>query len=174
MQQRTSRFSLVMAIASLLILAGSIALAQFHRPVEAQNAPGTDTRHITYFPQGRKTMANTTPVASQWFCGQGDQDIFNARLTVQGTMTGTGPSVAVKWQESFDQGTTVADVGSWVTINATAETTPANLTQSQTVAEIANNSTAVAYGDCWRALYTFGGTGTVTADFGMTGYSEGD
>jgi hypothetical protein len=74
----------------------------------------------------------------------------------------------VKWQNSIDGGTTWTDVGTWTTINATV--TPAS--QSQTVADVSNNTTAVSYGDCWRATYTFGGTGTVTANIGIVGYEK--
>lgn len=122
---------------------------------------------IEYFAAGAKTMANTTPVASDAFCGL-NGNLHKAEVQLVGTMSGTNPTLAVKWQNSIDGGTNWTDVGTWTTINAT--TTPA--TQSQVVADIQNATTAVAYGDCWRATYVFGGTGTVTANISVKGVEK--
>lgn len=122
---------------------------------------------IEYFPAGVKTMANTTPVASEPFCGLSG-GLHKAEVQLVGTMSGTNPTLAVKWQNSIDGGANWTDVGTWTTINAT--TTPA--TQSQVVADIQNATTAVAYGDCWRATYVFGGTGTVTANISVKGIEK--
>jgi hypothetical protein len=128
---------------------------------------GESVKRIVYVATGAHTMANTTPVATDPKCGMFG-DLHKAEVRLTGTMTGTAPTLAIKWQNSMDGGTTWTDVGTWTTINATV--TPAS--QSQTVADITNNSTAVAYGDCWRVTYTFGGTGTVTANFGVTGLEK--
>jgi hypothetical protein len=126
-------------------------------------------REVVYVAQGVKTMAGAnTPVNSTAVCGLGEFDLHVAEVTLSGTMTGTAPTLAIKWQNSYDGGTTWRDVGAWTTINATV--TPA--TQSQTVSDVQNATTAVAYGDCWRAQYTFGGSGTVTANIGIHGYVE--
>lgn len=125
-----------------------------------------ETVRIVYFAAGVKTMANTTPVASDPVCGLFG-DLHKAEVQLVGTMTGTAPTLAVKWQNSIDGGANWTDVGTWTTINATV--TPA--TQSQTVADLVA-STAVAFGDCWRATYTFGGTGTVTANISVTGIEK--
>jgi hypothetical protein len=124
-------------------------------------------KRIVYFAQTTYTMANTTPVASDPYCGN-NYTLHKAQVVLTGTMAGTNPTLAVKWQNSIDGGTTWTDVGTWTTINATV--TPSS--QSQTVADVYNNTTAVAYGDCWRATYTFGGTGTVTANIGIVGFEK--
>lgn len=124
-------------------------------------------QRVVYVPQAAYTMSDTTPVASQAQCFPGFT-LHKAQVVLVGTMAGTAPTLAVKWQNSIDGGTTWTDVGTWTTINATV--TPAS--QSQTVADVYNASTAVSYGDCWRATYTFGGTGTVVANIGIVGYEK--
>lgn len=122
---------------------------------------------IEYFASGAKTMVGAnTPVASNAFCGL-NGNLHKAEVQFVGTMSGTAPTLAVKWQNSID-GVNWTDVGTWTTINATV--TPA--TQSQTVGDISNAATSVAYGDCWRATYVFGGSGTVTADFSIKGIEK--
>ncbi len=130
-------------------------------------ADGTTVKRIVYVASGVKTMANTTPVASDPQCGNFG-NLHKAEVVLNGTMAGTAPTLAIKWQNSLDGGTTWNDVGTWTTINATV--TPA--VQSQAVSDISNATTAVAFGDCWRAQYTFGGTGTVTADFSIKGIEK--
>lgn len=130
---------------------------------------GGKVARIVYVSGGTKTMAGAnTPVASDKICAQGAHTLYGAEIALSGTMTGTAPTVAFKWQHSFDNGTTWHDVGSWTTVNATV--TPA--VQNQMVSDIYNATTAVAYGDCWRATYTFGGSGTVTANFSITGFNK--
>lgn len=122
---------------------------------------------IVYFSSSTKTMAGAnTPVASSSYCRVAGTFHY-AQVDLTGTMTGTNPTLTIKWQNSKDNGSTWNDVGSWTEINSTV--TPAS--QSQTVADIAA-ATAVTYGDCWRALYTFAGTGTVTANFKITGMDK--
>lgn len=130
-------------------------------------ADGTTVKQIVYVTGGAKTMANTTPVNSSPKCGMYG-DLHVAQVVLEGTLTGTNPTLAYKWQTSYDGGTTWVDVGTFTTVNVT--TTP--LTQRQTVGDIRNATTAVAYGDCWRFQYTFGGTGTVTANFKVTGLEK--
>jgi hypothetical protein len=128
---------------------------------------GGKVKRIVYVAGGVKTMAGAnTPVASDPTCGLSG-DLHRADVKLTGTMAGTPPTLAIKWQNSIDGGATWNDVGTWTTINATV--TPA--AQSQVVSDIVG-STAVAYGDCWRAVYTFGGTGTVTANFSVTGIEK--
>lgn len=174
----------LLAVAFLALLAiGVPTMAHFHTvsagPEIVGNPDGSTLRalmapasgkvsRIVYVAPGAKTMSNTTPVASDAQCGRGGYTVHRADVVLSGTMTGTAPTLAIKWQQSFDGGTNWIDVGTWTTINATV--TPAS--QSQTVSDIYNATTAVATGDCWRAVYTFGGTGTVTANFSITGYSK--
>lgn len=130
---------------------------------------GGKIQRIVYVATGSKTMAGAnTPVAGDAKCGQGSFTLYSAEVVLNGTMTGTAPTLAVKWQHSYDGGTTWHDVGTWTTVNATV--TPA--VQNQVVSDVYNSTTAVAYGDCWRATYTFGGSGTVTANFSITGFNK--
>lgn len=138
---------------------------QTHRAIVDQGG----YKRIVYFPVAAYTMAGAnTPVASSTFCGLGAEEVFSAQVQFTGTMAGTAPTLTILWQNSVDGGTTWTSVGTWTTINATV--TPA--TQNQTVSEVYNNTTAVAYGDCWRATYSEGGTGTVVANFSMYGLAE--
>lgn len=130
-------------------------------------ADGTTVKKIVYVAAGAKTMANTTPVASDKVCNVVG-DLHEVQVVLNGTMTGTNPTLSLKWQTSYDNGKTWVDVGALTTINATV--TP--VSQRQVVSDIRNASTAVAYGDCWRFQYTFGGTGTVSADFNVTGLEK--
>ena len=167
-----------------VLLALFLGLAQFGMsatagPVEIGKGPESnlraivadgqdgDVRRIEYFTTGTKTMSGAnTPVPSIQKCGLSG-DLHRADVRLVGTMSGTAPTLAIKWQNSIDGGTTWTDVGTWTTINATV--TPA--AQSQVVSDIVG-STAVAYGDCWRATYTFGGSGTVTANFSVKGIEK--
>jgi hypothetical protein len=126
-----------------------------------------DSERIVYFDDGEYTMVNTTPVASDPQCGLGGYTIFDTEVRLTGTMAGTNPTFTVVWQNSLDGGETWTNVGTWTAINATV--TPA--VQRQTVSDIVG-STAVASGDCWRAQYTFGGTGTVVINIGIKGQAK--
>ena len=134
--------------------------------VRALVSQDDQVKRIVYFDAGAKTMANTTPVASDPVCGL-NGTLHKAEVQLVGTMGGTNPTLTILWQNSLDGGTTWTSVGTWTAINATV--TPA--TQSQTVADLVA-STAVAFGDCWRATYTFGGTGTVTANISIKGIEK--
>lgn len=111
---------------------------------------GTDrVSRIVYFNmENHATGGANTPVASGAICGMAG-DLHYAEIKISGTMTGSNPTAAFKWQNSKDNQATWSDVGTWTTINATV--TPA--IQSQTVSDI-RGTTAVAYGDCWRVTYT--------------------
>jgi hypothetical protein len=125
---------------------------------------GDKVSRFIYFNAGSKTMVGAnTPVSSGSKCGIAGK-LHEADVTITGTLSGTAPTLAFTWQNSKDGGSTWSNVGSFTTSNATV--TPPTL--SQTVADL-EGSTAVMYGDCWRMLYTFGGTGTVTANFGVKG-----
>ena len=123
-------------------------------------------RRVVYFSlESHATGGANTPVASAKVCGLAGEYHY-AEVQFTGTLAGSAPTLAIKWQNSKDNGATWSDVGTWTTINATV--TPA--TQSQTVADIkavvlmnANTpvtTPAVMYGDCWRATYTMGAAGT--------------
>lgn len=175
MSKPTRRFAYI-TLAIVMIL--SVGFAHFTQVDASPQGPQYQIRaldqdgrvnQLVFVTQGVKTMAGAdTPVASDAACGLGSFEMFTAQVVLTGTMTGTAPTLAVKWQTSRDGGTTWVDVGAWTTINATV--TPA--VQSQAVSDIWNASTAVAYGDCWRATYTFGGSGTVTANIGITGQAQ--
>lgn len=134
---------------------------------------GSIARSIPLIEQRVHTMPNTTPVAGQTFCIDGDPDLFAARLTLTGTMAGTNPVVTNVLQSSDDGGTTWTAVGSsFAAINATV--TPAAGKERVTFADSASGgiNTPVAYGNCFRVLTTWAGTGTVTANFGVNLYAE--
>jgi len=172
MSKPTRRFAYITLAIVMLLSIGFAKLTQVEAgpsgpqyQLRALDQDGT-VRQLVYVSQGVKTMAGAnTPVSSTAACGLGSFEMFSAQVVLTGTMAGTAPTLALKWQNSKDGGVTWADVGTWTTINATV--TPA--TQNQTVSDVWNNTTAVAYGDCWRVQYTFGGSGTVTANFGITG-----
>lgn len=127
---------------------------------------GETVKRIVYV-DGPITMANTTPVNSDVNCGNFGS-LHAVQVQLEGTMTGTGPTLAMQWQNSLDGGVTWSNVGALTTINATV--TPA--LQKQVVSDISNATTAVAYGDCWRVQYTFGGSGTVSANVNITGIEK--
>ena len=142
---------------------------------------GTDrVKHITYFKlESHATGGANTPVASGKVCNSElPSGVYHyANVAFQGTMAGTAPTLAIKWQNSKDGGNTWTDIGTWTTINATV--TPAS--QSNTVADhpeevLMNANTpvvtpAVVYGDCWRVTYTMTGTGAA-AVFSVTGMEK--
>lgn len=99
-------------------------------------------------------------------CDEGKFTEYLTQLTLTGTMTGTAPTLAVVIQHSIDEGTTWYTVDTFTSINATV--TPAAQLKTQVKGIIAN--TPVTYGGCWRAVWTVGGTGTVTANIGIKQY----
>lgn len=110
-----------------------------------------------------KTGANTTPVAGSKVCVAGDADAFVAALTITGTMTGTNPTLSAVLQESINDGRTWRTVHSFAAINATV--TPAGGQEYVSFSD-ALSSTATVRGDCYRVLYTWGGT-TPGLNFGV-------
>jgi hypothetical protein len=157
----------------MLMVGGALVYANIARPGDAYagasvsgQRDGADTRalitvngsdkvqRIVYFKmENHLTGGANTPVASRAYCGIAG-DLHYAEVKFTGTLTGSAPTLAIKWQNSKDNGDTWSDVGTWTTINATV--TPA--VQSQTVADL-RASTAVVYGDCWRVTYTQGASG---------------
>lgn len=122
-------------------------------------------KRIVYFRMDNHlTGGADTPVASGAICDLAG--IYHyAEVKFTGTLTGSAPTLAIKWQNSKDNGVTWSDVGTWTQINSTV--TPAS--QSQTVADLAA-STAVVYGDCWRVTYTMGAGGA--GNFSVTGIEK--
>lgn len=122
---------------------------------------GSSVKRVVFFAAGMQTPAvgANTPVVSSSFCGFAARTLFRADAYVVGTMAGTNPTLDIKWQHSIDGGTTWINVGTWTQLTNTSITTPANVSQSQVVSDVWNNTTAVAYGDCWRATKTYTGTG---------------
>lgn len=125
----------------------------------------------------------TTPVVARASCGWSEQTAFRADAYLTGTMTGTNPTAAIKWQYSLDAGKVGAsaahwiDVGTWTTINATV--TPAsqsNIVYSHDTVIVPITTPQVTpaalYGDCWRAEVTFGGTGAVGANLTIVQYGQ--
>lgn len=176
-----TRFFGLMGTVVLALALLFVGLAQFGgAPASAEpeivgNPEGAVTRalirenetvkRIVYVAGGTKTMANTTPVTSDAFCGNFGT-LHRADVVLNGGMAGTNPTLTILWQNSID-GVTWNNVGTWTQINATV--TPQS--QSQAVGEV-QATAANVYGDCWRVQYTFGGTGTVTADFKIIGVEK--
>jgi hypothetical protein len=184
MRKRFLNFWSILAVSLMLVLGGGVGyahLATSHDALAGAMVVGdphgaTDrllfapqsgkVQRIVYFAAGARTMTGAnTPVVGQTVCGVGGS-LYRADVELVGTMSGTAPTLAVLWQNSID-GTNWKNVGTWTTINATV--TPAS--QSQVVSDIVG-STAVAYGDCWRATLTFGGSGTVTANVSVKGVAK--
>ena len=109
-----------------------------------------------------RTMANTTPVNGSTVCIQGDASQFAAQLVNGAAMGGTAPTLDVVLQHSIDGGANWITLNDFTDINATVTPASQYVSWSDVPA-----STAVTFGDCYRVRYTFGGTGTVTADFGV-------
>lgn len=138
---------------------------------------GSDrVKRIIYFKlEPHATGGANTPVASGSVCNLAGT-LHEADVKFTGTLGGSAPTLAIKWQNSKDDGATWSDVGTWTTINATV--TPA--TQSQVVGDKVTDpyfngtttvqSTATLYGDCWRVTYTMGAAGTGT--FSVTGVEK--
>ncbi len=183
MQHKTNRL-LTAVIALMLLMAVGLGYAAINlstAPVQA--APdvvgdpegATDrllirdnetVKKIVYVESGAKTMANTTPVASAKKCSNVG-DLHEVEVHFTGTMTGTAPTLNIQWQNSIDNGNTWTNVGTITQYNATQTANVAG----QTVAD-QYSTTAVAFGDCWRVTYTFGGSGTVTANFEVVGLEK--
>lgn len=191
---RRRLLTFVLLLPFLLSLAGVVAYARLSSPADAYagasvigqkegadarmliSSGGNDrVRRIVYFESGsHATGGANTPVASAKVCGLAGLYHY-AKVAFTGTLAGTDPTLAIKWQNSKDNGSTWSDVGTWTTINATV--TPAS--QEQTVADhgdivLMNANTpvttpAVMYGDCWRVTYTMGGTGSVAGNFSVIG-----
>ena len=186
MRRRILSFWGIFALSLALILGGMLAYVQVAPTHDAYagaaivgNPDGAEYRaliapqggkveRIVYVATGAKTMADTTPVVGNTVCGIGAYTLYRADVILTGTMAGTNPTLTILWQNSIDGGTNWVSVGTWTTINATV--TPAS--QSQVVSDVYNATTAVAFGDCWRTTHTFGGTGTVVANFSINGYAK--
>jgi hypothetical protein len=125
---------------------------------------------VVYVDAGVHTpVSGTTPEAYEQ-CGlQGD--LHKLQFVITDTMTGTSPTLNVEWQNSID-GVNWTAVSTVVPINATSITTPANTNQSFTVADVRNDVSSKAYGDCWRALVTYGGTGSVGGNYSIKGIEK--
>lgn len=115
---------------------------------------------------GAKTMANVTPINSAKHC-VGDAAHYTAQVNLNSALTGTNPTLAIELQNSIDNGATWTTVHTFTQINATV--TPAQ--QTVDLADVAA-STAIVFGDCFRMRYTWGGTGTVTANWSGAGLGK--
>lgn len=135
------------------------------RALIAVNGSDKVTRIVYFKMANHVTGGANTPVASSSYCGVAG-DLHDAIFKLSGTMAGTTPTLAILWQNSKDDKSSWSNVGTWTTINATV--TPAS--QEQTVADL-RASTAVAYGDCWRVIYTMTGA-NAAANFSVTGIDK--
>lgn len=188
---RTGKVRNLILALLMIVIVGSVGFAQVAHQAKAGpqvigNPDGaTDrmligntsgqTQRIVYFVDPSDGVGGSlvtpavtsTPVVSDAKCGLGLYSLHRADVYLTGTMTGTNPTLAVKWQNSIDGGNTWVDVGTWTAINATV--TP--VSQSQVVSDLAA-STAVAFGDCFRVQLSFGGTGSVGATLEIVGFEK--
>lgn len=160
-------FALWLSIALLLgIFAGGHAL--FGGADAAANLAPTDVGG-----QGSEIVlvaqtVHTGSGNSDWRCDNGQFTNFTTQLRIVGTMTGTNPTDAIVIQHSIDHGTSVAgQVAAFTTINATV--TPEIQTDMRINGVVIAN-TPVAYGRCWRVVWTAGGTGGPALNFGVVQY----
>lgn len=118
---------------------------------------------------------NTTPVNGEAVCISGDPSQFAAALTIQGTMTGTAPTLTAVLQESIDGGVTWFTLHSFAAVNATVTPATSGINSSNTPVSMekvsfsdvsGGISTATTHGTCFRARYTWGGT-TPGLTFGL-------
>lgn len=134
---------------------------------------GGTVRNVVLLDQDTYTMANTTPVAGDPVCIEGDPDLFAARLTLTGTLAGTNPVLTIVLQSSDDGGTTWTAVGSsFAAINATVTPTGGKERTTFADSELGAQNTPVVWGNCFRVQYTWAGTGTVTGNVGVTMHVE--
>lgn len=154
---RFNRNSFVLAFLVFALLAfGAYSQMTQAAPGPAQSQlSGHDTiTKQTLLASGTLAAGANTPVVGAWTCISSNYDQFGFQLVGPvGTMTGTGPTLAVSIDNSIDRGTSVAYNIAFTTINATV--TPAS--EYKAFADVAL-STAVTTGECWRARYTAGGT----------------
>lgn len=159
-------------VAAVVVLGGFLGVATYRSQANAavpNEAPQANSyQRIAYVAGGSKTMAGSgTVVAGEWKCGLGANSIYGAEVQFTGDVVGTNHTLDITWQNSWDRGTTTANVGTFPQINASA----AAGTERQTVADIVG-STAVAFGECFRVNYALGGSGTVTANFKVNGIAK--
>lgn len=150
--------SLFVVIALLSIGAISSLTSAAPGPHPPQVAGSDIQKKEILLASGTLAAGANTPVNGSWKCISSDMDQFGFQLVGPvGTMTGTGPTLAVHVDNSIDNGTSVAQTINFVTINATV--TPQ--TQFVSVGDVIVSSTYAANmttGDCWRVGYTAGGT----------------
>lgn len=126
-----------------------------------QNADGS-FQNLKLLAQGSRTMANTTPVNGETICLDKAYSKFAAELTLSGTMAGTAPTLIVVLLGSYDK-VHWFTVHSFAAINATV--TPAGGSERAQFSDVAA-STAITRPMCYRTQSTWGGSGTVTANYG--------
>jgi hypothetical protein len=158
----------IIAIFMLGLVVALAGLTFAARGDAAPNAAPTDVggqgSEITLVAQANHVGSG----ASDWKCDEGQFTNFITEVTISGTMTGTNPTDALVLQHSIDHGTSVAgNVTSFTTINATV--TPAVQTDTR-ISGVVIANTPVAYGRCWRVVWTAGGTGSPALNFAVVQY----
>ena len=149
-----------------------------HRLLITSNGSSKVSR-IVYFNTGTKTNPGAnTPVVSGSACGSAVSGTYHyAEVRLVGTLAGTNPTLTIKLQNSYDNGTTWVDAKTFTAYNATS--VPA--VQTQVAVDHGENAlwngTTVAvtppvvYGDCWRVTYTYGGT-SASGSFSVIGIDK--
>lgn len=124
--------------------------------------PDGSYQNLKLLAQGVRTMANTTPVNGETVCLDKAYSQYAAQLTLSGTMAGTAPVLTVVLLGSYDK-VNWFTVHSFAAINATV--TPAGGAERAAFSDVAA-STAITRPMCYRTQSTWGGSGTVTANYG--------
>lgn len=112
------------------------------------------------------SAARTATADGAAVCGLGRYEKFSLQLDVT-AVTGTNPTLDVTVQHSIDGGTNWYTVAAFTQKTATGE-------ELKTESEV-ESGTAESYGDCFRAIWTIGGTATPTFTFSVKVFAqEGD
>jgi hypothetical protein len=152
----TKRFTNALVALALLVGLAAGGLLAPSAPANAQDAGGG--RSVPLVASAARTATGTGTAA----CGFGPFDKFAAQLVVTAA-SGTTPTLDVTWQHSIDGGTT------WYTVAAFTQRT-ATGQELKAEAEV-EAATAEVYGDCFRAIWTIGGT-TPSFTFAVDVYAQ--
>lgn len=154
----------VLAFGGFLSVVGSDAAPGNGKPLyrAAQVDANNVVQRAVLLPVGTIAAGSGTQVAGTMVCFQDGPSQFAANLTLTGTMSGTNPTLPIIIQQSMDNGVTWSNDITFTQINATV--TPPN--QWVSFSDVAA-STAITHGDCFRTVYTPGGTSPGGVTFGV-------
>jgi hypothetical protein len=170
MQQRTTTFFLIVALLIGIASIGFSAINSTGSHGASANAPDASRSDVGGQGSEKELLAlgvHTGSGTSDWTCDNGQFTEWMTQLQVVGTMTGTNPVDTITLEQSIDHGTTVA--GTINTLGVDNATATAGITLETHMTGIIAN-TPTTYGRCERVKWVAGGTGTVSANFGVKQY----